>query len=67
VEWEQDPDNFSAYRHVISLSYTQRIELSPAVSGILEVNTPNAKLLRDYLRLTDAILAPKPAEIAIES
>jgi predicted ester cyclase len=41
----------------------QRIALSPAVSAILEANTPNAQLLRDYLRFTDAILAPNPAGI----
>ena len=41
----------------------QRTTLSPAVSAILEANTPNAQLLRDYLRFTDAILAPNPAGI----
>ena len=41
----------------------QRIALSPAVSAILETNTADAQLLRDYLRFTDAILAPNPAAI----
>jgi predicted ester cyclase len=41
----------------------QRVALSPAVSAILEANAPNAQLLRDYLRFTDAILAPDPAGI----
>jgi len=38
----------------------QRIALSPAVSAILEADTPKAQLLRDYLRFTEAILAPTP-------
>ena len=41
----------------------QRIALSPAVSAILETDTPKAQLLRDYLRFTDAIIAPDPAGI----
>jgi predicted ester cyclase len=41
----------------------QRIELSPAVRAILDVDTPNSQLLRHFLRFTEAILAPDPAGI----
>lgn len=45
----------------------ERIALSPGVSAILEANTSNARLLRDYLRFTDAILARQIRLGSIES
>jgi predicted ester cyclase len=41
----------------------QRIELSPAVRAVLGANTPQSRLLRHYLRFTEAIIAPDPAGI----
>lgn len=41
----------------------QRIELAPQVRRILEGNTPQAELLRQFLRFTEAIIAPDPAGI----
>ena len=41
----------------------QRIELSAEVRAILEVDSPKSQLLRDYLRFTEAIIAPDPAGI----
>jgi predicted ester cyclase len=41
----------------------QRIELSPAVKTILEVDTPESQLLRHYLLFSEAILAQDPAGI----
>jgi len=41
----------------------QRIELSPAVRTILEVDTPKSQLLRHFLHSTETILAPDPAGI----
>jgi hypothetical protein len=38
----------------------QRIELSPAVRAILEVDTPKSQLHRHFLHFTEAILAPDP-------
>jgi len=40
-----------------------RIEMSPAVTAILEVDTQKSQLLRQFLRFTDAILASDPAGI----
>ena len=40
-----------------------RIELSPAVRAILEVNTPKSQLLRHYLSFLEAILASDQAGI----
>jgi predicted ester cyclase len=41
----------------------QRIELSPEVGVILEADNSKSQLLRDFLRFSDAILAPDPAGI----
>ncbi len=41
----------------------QRIEIGPAVRAILEGNTPKSQLLRDFLRFTEALLAPNVAGI----
>src|SRR5215469_6777411 len=41
----------------------QRIELSPAVRSILDADTAKSKLLKDFLRFTEAILAPDQAGI----
>src|SRR5215469_15596938 len=41
----------------------QRIELSPEVEAILQGENPKSQLLRDFLRFSDAILAPDPAGI----
>ena len=41
----------------------QRVELSPAVQAILEAGNPNSQLLRDYVRFSDAIIAPDTAGI----
>ena len=41
----------------------QRIELSLAVSAILEVDTPKSQLLKHFLRFTEALLAPDLAGI----
>jgi predicted ester cyclase len=41
----------------------QRIELSPAVRAILEADTPGSQLLKDFLRFTEALLAPDLAGI----
>jgi predicted ester cyclase len=41
----------------------QRIELSPAVRAILEADSPKSQLLKHFLRFTDALLAPDPADI----
>ena len=41
----------------------QRIELSPSVRAILETDTPKSQLLKNFLRFTEAILAPDPAVI----
>jgi len=41
----------------------QRIELSPAVRSILDADTTKSKLLKDFLRFTEAILAPDQAGI----
>jgi len=35
----------------------QRIETSPAVRAILEADTPNAQLLRHFLRYLEGLLA----------
>ena len=40
-----------------------RIEMDPAVKAILEADTPNSQLLRQYLRFTEAILAADAAGI----
>ncbi len=40
-----------------------RIEMDPAVRAILEADTPNSQLLRQYLRFTEAILAADAAGI----
>src|SRR5271167_4143437 len=40
-----------------------RIEMDPAVSAILEADTPKSKLLRQYLCFTEAILAADAAGI----
>jgi predicted ester cyclase len=42
---------------------TQRIELSEPVRAILEANTSNSRLLGDYLRFLEAILAQDGARI----
>jgi predicted ester cyclase len=42
---------------------SSRIELSPAVRAILEVDTPKSQLLTNFLRFSDAILAADPAGI----
>jgi predicted ester cyclase len=36
----------------------QRIELSPAVRAVVEADTPQSQLLKDFLRFTEAFLAP---------
>jgi predicted ester cyclase len=41
----------------------ERIELGPSVRAILETDTPKSKLLRHFLRFTEAIIAPDPAVI----
>jgi predicted ester cyclase len=41
----------------------QGIELSPAVGAILEADNPKSRLLRDYLRFSEAIIAPDPSGI----
>ena len=41
----------------------QRIELSPEVEAILQGENPKSQLLRDFLRFSDAILAPDPVGI----
>ena len=41
----------------------QRIELSPAVRAILEADTPKSRLLKHFLRFTEALLAPDLAAI----
>jgi predicted ester cyclase len=41
----------------------QRIELGAAVGAILEADNPKSQLLRDYLRFSEAIIAPDPAGI----
>lgn len=41
----------------------QRVELSPAVRVILETDTPKSRLLRHFLRFTEAITAPDLAGI----
>jgi predicted ester cyclase len=41
----------------------QRIELSPAVRAILEADTPQSRLLKYFLRFTEALLAPDLAGI----
>src|SRR3974377_1505876 len=41
----------------------QRIELSPAVRAILEADTPKSRLLKHFLRFTEAHLAPDLAAI----
>ena len=41
----------------------QRIELTPAVRAILEAGTPNSRLVRDYVRFLQAIMAQDPAGI----
>jgi predicted ester cyclase len=41
----------------------QRIELSPAVRTILEADNSKSQLLRDYLRFSEAIIAPDPSGI----
>ena len=41
----------------------QRIELSPAVSAILEADTPKSQLLKHFLRFTEALLAPDMAGV----
>jgi predicted ester cyclase len=42
---------------------TQRIELNPAVSAILEGNTPNSALLKHLLRYLEALIAQDPTGI----
>jgi predicted ester cyclase len=39
----------------------QRIELSPAVRGILEADSPKSRFLKHFLRYLEALLAPDPA------
>ena len=41
----------------------QRIEMSPAVRAILETDGPKSRLLRDYIRFEEAIIAPDSAGI----
>jgi predicted ester cyclase len=41
----------------------QRIELGPSVRAILETDTPKSRLLKHFLRFTEAILAPDQAVI----
>lgn len=44
-------------------SEPQRIELSPPVRAILEANNPKSRLLQEYLRFLEAIIAPDGAGI----
>lgn len=44
---------------------TQRIELSPAVSAILDGNNPNSELLKQFLRYLEALIAPDPAGLDV--
>jgi predicted ester cyclase len=39
----------------------ERIELSPAVTAILEADSPQSQFLERYLRYLEALLAPDPA------
>lgn len=44
---------------------TQRIELSPAVSAILQANSPNSALLKQFVRYQEALIAPDPAGLEV--
>ena len=44
-----------------TLPPTQRIELSQAVSSILQTTSPQSQLLKHFLRYLQALLAPDPA------
>jgi predicted ester cyclase len=59
-----DPERRRGYNSDISaIPAPQRIELSPGVRAILEVDTPKSQLLRHFLHFTEAILAADPAGI----
>jgi hypothetical protein len=56
-----DPERRRGYNTDMSaIPAPQRIELSPGVRAILEVDTPKSQLLRHFLHFTEAILAPGP-------
>ena len=42
---------------------TQRVELDPAVRAILQADSPNSQLLKDYVRYLEALIAHDPAGI----
>jgi predicted ester cyclase len=56
-------ENVGGNKDMSATPAPSHIELAPAVRAILAADTPNSRLLRHYLRFTEAILAADPAGI----